>query len=164
MSVVSNTGPLIALAKVDALALLKSLFGEVKIAPAVYLELFAKTGPEIPRLHAAFQDFLTTVPLPPMDTSLEAATQHLGAGEQQAVLLAHSENTLLLIDDRQGRSAARSLNLSVSGTVGVLIEAKQNNLIPQILPLLEQIRQNGYWLSDALLMTAANLTGETFTP
>jgi predicted nucleic acid-binding protein len=46
MSVVCDTGPLIALTKVDRLDLLEQLFGTVEIPPAVHRELLAKVGPE----------------------------------------------------------------------------------------------------------------------
>ncbi len=53
MIVVSNTGPLIALAKANQLVLLKQLFGQVLIPPAVHRELLAKSGPESARLDKA---------------------------------------------------------------------------------------------------------------
>lgn len=164
MSLVSNTGPLIALAKADALGLLKELFGEVRIPVAVQRELLAKIGVEAQRLDAALNDFVQVEALSPVQPSFMKATQHLGAGEQQAVLLALNRNEQLLIDDRQGRTAARALGVSVTGIVGVLVWAKQSGLIPQVLPVLEMIRQNGYWLSEALLDTAANLAGEIRVP
>lgn len=49
------------------------------------------------------------------------------------------------------------------GTAGVLIQAKQAGLLPHVLPILEQIRQNGYWLSEALLSAIAKLAGEKNT-
>lgn len=53
MPVVSDTGPLIALAKADNLSVLKRLFGQILIPPAVYRELMAKSGPEAERLDRA---------------------------------------------------------------------------------------------------------------
>jgi predicted nucleic acid-binding protein len=58
VSVVSNTGPLVALAKVDLLPLLQALFGEVEIPPAVYRELLAKGGAEAQRLDNAFKEYI----------------------------------------------------------------------------------------------------------
>ncbi len=46
MKIISNTGPIIALAKVKKLALLKELASDVVISVAVYRELFAKIGEE----------------------------------------------------------------------------------------------------------------------
>jgi hypothetical protein len=58
MSVVSNTGPLIALAKVDQLELLAKLFGHIYIPPVVHHELLAKTGVETVRLETALLSFI----------------------------------------------------------------------------------------------------------
>ncbi len=58
MSVVSNTGPLVALAKADLLHLLKALFGSIEIPQSVHRELFAKAGEEAERLDAALGDFI----------------------------------------------------------------------------------------------------------
>ncbi len=67
---------------------------------------------------------------------------------------------LLLIDDRQGRQAARRLNLLLTGLAGIVIRAKQAGLVPLVRPILEQIRAAGYWLTDELLDHAAQLAGE----
>jgi predicted nucleic acid-binding protein len=57
MTVVSNTGPLVALAKADHLLLLRVLYEEVLIPPAVHRELLAKSGPEAQRLDEALAEF-----------------------------------------------------------------------------------------------------------
>jgi uncharacterized protein len=160
MSLVSNTGPLVALAKVDALTLLKALFTDVHIPPAVHGELLAKAGAEAHRLHQAMADFVHVTALSPVPLTVEQLTRFLGAGEQQAIALAHEKTALLLMDDRSGRSAARRLGVTVTGTAGLLVQAKQAGLIPQIRPLLDAMRQAGYYLSDALLEVAARLAGE----
>lgn len=160
MSIASNTGPLIALAKVDLLSILESLFGVVQIPQAVYRELLAKAGPEVGRLDAAFAGPIQIMPVPPMPASLTHLTQNLGAGEQEAIALAIQHGSMLLIDDRLGRSVAHQLGLRVAGTAGVLLEAKRAGVIPQVMPVLQEIRNRGYWLSDALLARVAELAGE----
>ena len=64
------------------------------------------------------------------------------------------------MDDRLGRAAVRRLGLAVTGTAGVVVQAKQENLITSVRELLEQIRDRGYWLSDELIEAAAKLAGE----
>jgi predicted nucleic acid-binding protein len=59
-----------------------------------------------------------------------------------------------------GRQAARQLGLTITGSVGVLIEAKQQGYISAVVPLLLSARQQGYWLSDELIAVAAKMTGE----
>ena len=154
MIVVSNTGPLIALAKVDQLALLERLFGQVHIPPMVHRELLAKVGPEATRLDGALATFIRVSDRPQLSTEVEAMTRRLDAGEQEAIALAHTMGALLLMDDRLGRQAARRLNVALTGTVGLLIRAEELGLMPRAEPILEEMRQRGYWLSDELLAWA----------
>lgn len=161
MTVVSNTGPLIALAKVDRLSLLQVLFGEVHIPPAVHRELMAKGGAESQRLDEAFGHYIRISQVPEPSPELEPMVRWLGAGEQQAIVLAHHLGALLLMDERLGRSAARRVGVQVTGVAGVLLRAKEAGLLSQVRSTLEAMRREGYWLSDDLLDTAARLAGET---
>jgi predicted nucleic acid-binding protein len=158
--VVSDTGPLIALAKVDQLILLERLFGKVLIPPAVERELLAKHGTESARLDDALLNSLDVVPLSVPSPEVEIATLRLDLGEQQAVALAYEQGGLLVIDDSLGRTAARRLNLAVTGAVGVVIRARKEGLVPSVRSLLEEMRQHNYWLSDELLDIATRLAGE----
>jgi predicted nucleic acid-binding protein len=160
MTVVSDTGPLIALAKIDQLALLEQLFGQVVIPPAVHRELLAKSGPESVHLDDALLRFIEVAHIPPLAPEVKIATMHLGPGEQQAVALAYERKALLVIDDRLGRAAARRLGLAITGLVGVLVRAKEAELIPTVCSLLAEVRQQGYWLSDETLSIAVKLAGE----
>jgi len=160
MTIVTNTGPLVILAKIDQLGLLQQMFTSVAIPPAVYRELLAKSGAEVSRLDAALAQFIEVVAEPEFPPAVKIVTDHLDAGEQQAIALAHARNTTLVIDERLGRQAARQLGLSVTGSTGVLIEAKQRGYIPAVRPLLEAARRKGYWLSDELITIATKMAGE----
>ncbi len=61
MTIASDTGPLIALAKIDHLRLLEQLFEQILLPPTVHRELLAKIGPESARLDAALTRFLQVV-------------------------------------------------------------------------------------------------------
>jgi predicted nucleic acid-binding protein len=158
--VVSDTGPLIALAKVDQLHLLEHMFGEVLIPTAVYRELLAKPGVEAVYLDRALQDFLKVVLVSQISPEVDFVTSRLDRGEREAVALAYEHRAPLIIDERLGRLAARRLGLSVTGVVGVLIQAKSSGLLVTVCPVLETMRQRGYWLSDDILDLAARLSGE----
>lgn len=160
MSIVSNTGPLIALAKADQMHLLKNLFGQVHIPPAVHRELLAKSGIEAERLDQALASFIQIAEHPALAEAVRSVTLSLDRGEQEAIALAHQMKLTLLIDDRLGRQAARYLNLPITGTVGVLLHAKQEKLISLVRPVLNEIRTQGYWLSDELIAAATTLAGE----
>ena len=161
MAVVSNTGPLIALAKADILGLLEQLFTRVYIPPAVHRELLAKSGPEVARLDDALAHFIEVSPVPNVSPEVRWITLGLDLGEQQAIALAWEHKALLVIDDYLGRIAARRLRLSVTGVAGVLLQAKEAALIPAVRPLLDEMRRQGYWLSDELLDVAARLARES---
>jgi predicted nucleic acid-binding protein len=161
VSVVSDTGPLVALAKVNQLALLEAMFHEVHIPAAVHHELLAKPGPESARLESALEGFLKLVPSPTLPAAVEMATARLHPGEREALALAYQQDALLLIDDHLGRTAARLLGLKVTGVIGVFVQAKQARLLPSVSPLLTEMRQRGYWLSDEILDVAARWAGES---
>jgi uncharacterized protein len=156
MDIVTNTSPLIMLAKIDQLGLLPQLFTTVSIPIGVYRELIAKSGVEAQRLEFAFSQFVEIREKPEFPPVVQTATKHLDPGEQQAIALAYLLNRPLVIDERLGRQAARLLGVQVTGSVGVLLQAKRQNLVPLVMPLLYRAREQGYWLSDELLAIAAN--------
>ncbi|MCX6050581.1 MAG: DUF3368 domain-containing protein [Chloroflexi bacterium] len=160
MSVISDTGPLIALAKIDHLHLLEQLFNRVIIPPIVYRELLAKVSIEADRLEQVLTTFVQVSEHPILASEVEIATRGVDAGEREALALAHTTRLLLLIDDRLGRQAAHRLNLSITGTTGILLRAKNDGHIATVRILLEQIRESGYWLSDELITTATKMAGE----
>lgn len=135
MSIVSSTGPLIALAKIDHLAVLEQLFGKVLIPTVVYRELFVKIGPEAARLDAALARFGTVEPPGALPPHVDLATMRLDDGEREAIALAYAHQAIVVIDDRRGRAVARRLSLTITGSVGVLIRAKEAGFIPAVRPL-----------------------------
>jgi uncharacterized protein len=103
MTVVSNTGPIVALAKADYLSLRRILYGEVLIPPAVHREVLAKVSPEAERIDDGLAGFLRITPISRPPEEVDRLTSGLGAGEQQAICLAPETAGLLLRDDRAGR-------------------------------------------------------------
>lgn len=160
MMAVCDTGPLIALAKIDRLDLLEQLFGTIEIPPAVHRELLAKRGPEADRLDRALAGFLNFVSLVTIPPAVRIATSRLDLGEQQAIALAFEHKALLVIDDQMGRTAARRLGLAITGLVGMLVRAKERGAVEAVRPLVVEIRRLGYWLSDELVDLAAKMAGE----
>jgi predicted nucleic acid-binding protein len=65
-----------------------------------------------------------------------------------------------VLDDAAGRRVASQIGLPLIGFIGVLLVAKQRQLVNSICPLLEQARCQGYWLSDELLEIARTLAKE----
>jgi len=162
MIAVSDTGPIIGLAKANRLSLLKNLFEKVLIPPMVRKELFAKTGDEAELIDNALTDFIQVSEINPVDETAKLILEGLSEGERQAIAIAASmgNDVILLIDDRAGRQAAEKLNIRITGLVGVLLMAKEKGLIKSVVDVIEEIRNNGYWLSNSLVDIAKQLSGE----
>lgn len=156
---ISNTGPIIAFAKIKRIDLLTSLFSEIQITRAVAEEL-ANTPQLLPGSEILkMPGFRIVDPAGPIDPLLEAA---LDLGE--ASVIHHGlkiRSADLLLDEKKARHLADSVyNLNVIGTGGLLLRAKKRGLIPHVKPLLNQIRANGYFLSDQLVTGIIRSAGE----
>jgi len=162
MRIVSDTGPIIGLAKIGMVDLLKALASEVLIPPFVHKELFGKTGFESTYIEDALEDFIKVAPVNSLNLSAADVLAELDEGEKQAIALASGlgEGVLLLIDDHAGRQAARKLGVAVTGLIGLLLIGKERGLIGRVVPLLEELRQAGYWLSDDIVGIAKMLAQE----
>lgn len=162
MKFVSNTGPIIGLAKIKRIDLLEKLADEVLIPPYVHKELFGKIGSETEQIEEALNNLITVAPVGISDPWIASVLAELDEGERQAVALASGlgKDVLLLIDDYAGRQAARKLGVAVTGLVGLFLLAKEKGLIESVGSLVEGLREAGYWLSDEVVEIAKRLAGE----
>lgn len=141
-AVVADTSPLIALQQIGHLSLLEQLFTQIHIPPAVARE----AAPSLPQLPSwiVVRDIAQPI-------GSEILRASLGPGESEALSLAlELKADLVVLDERPGRRLALGLGLRVVGTAGVLLNAKRAGLIPAVRPLLEQLLQVGFRMSDAL--------------
>lgn len=138
-----NASPLIFLAKVGALDLLKHQADEVVAPVSVHLEVAAGGfGPiDFPRWLVVWDD----LPLP-----TEIAGWDLGAGESQVLAHALASGDEAVLDDLQGRRCARALGVATTGTLGVILRAKKQGIIPAARPLVEELFTKGLYLSRDL--------------
>ncbi len=81
-------------------------------------------------------------------------------GEAEAIALALEKNCKILSDDRQARSVAKKLGLEVIGTIGMFIQAKHNGLIDLLEPVLADLENNGFRMSEGLKAEALKLADE----
>ena len=162
MKIVSDTGPIIGLAKIGRIFLLKKMATEVMIPPFVQKELYGKIGVESGQIDQALSDFIQVIELRPSGTDIEEALAGLDEGERQSIHLAFTfkKDVTLLVDDRAGRQVAENLNISKVGLVGTLLMAKKMGLVENIGSLLQQLRANGYWLSEEVVAVARKLAEE----
>lgn len=147
--IISDTGPLLALAGVEQLIVLKMLFKKVLIPQAVYQECLAKTDRAAALIEQATeQDWLNVE----LVSNPEGFPLCLGAGEQEAMQLAMNyEQALLIMDDRLARREAMQRQLNFVGTVRVLWLAQQKGLINDAGQVIDAMAANGYHISKQLL-------------
>jgi len=75
----------------------------------------------------------------------------LDLGESEAIVLADSlTNSLLLMDERKGRQIAQSMGIKITGTLGILIQAKKSGMVNEIKPLLDALLNANVRISEAL--------------
>ena len=154
MIIVSDTIPIISLMKIDQLDLLEKLFKKVKIPVAVYHELTTnqKFKQEAELIKSkTFIDVARVVDTKSVSI-LQRATG-LDKGESEAIVLAEEiKANLLLMDERKGRLVAKQMGNQITGTLGVIINAYEENLITSEVTLqcFEQLKNSGIRISDSL--------------
>ncbi len=159
LAVISNNSPLVALWTLDLLSLLRDLYKEVLIPEDVKNEFLAT---ERMARQQALKDvpWITTVTLiTPLD---ELAQLGIHRGEAAVFALAKERGTrLVILDDKDARRYAKRIGLPVTGTVGILLEAKRSGLIDAIKPLLDVLLENGVRLGASLVNDVLQEAAET---
>ena len=168
--VIADAGPLIALARIDSLALPRGLFGRVSITRAVRDEILPSGSrfPDAELLARTLADgWIEVADAPASDLAGSYAPLNPGvdAGEASAIRLAchwrdAGDAVLLVIDDRAGRLEAKSQGIALIGTAALIGLAKTQGLIPAARPLLERLTQAGYFIAPPVLAAALAEAGE----
>jgi len=168
--VIADAGPLIALARIGQLGLLPQLFTSVAVTDTVAIEV-SQSGdfPDTQAIAEALaQPWLQTVTQSAPEVALCQTwvdLYQIDLGEASAMVLASQYQArgnapLLLLDDARGRYAAVHARLPVLGTAGLLVLAKKAGWMTTVKPLLVRLRQNHYFLSDALVSAVLAQGGE----
>ena len=160
--VVADTGPLIALARVERLELLQQRYERVVVPPAVHAELVLDSDrPGARVLSGAFNAGWLTVGSVTDSALVRELARLLGPGEAEAIALAEQEDAcFLLVDDARGRRIARSRDIAVVGVAGVLLAGKSRGELPAVRPILEALSNTGYRLSPRLIVGVLARAGE----
>jgi predicted nucleic acid-binding protein len=153
-----NTSPLLYLHQVDQLEILPQLYNQIVAPTAVEQELAVgkATSIDVPELSRL--DWLQVQAVNP------AAVPNvidLGRGEAEVIALGLKNlDGLLILDDQLGRKIAKFYQLRYTGTLGVLIKAKQSGYLKAIAPIITNLKKQGMWLADEIIETALKLAGE----
>ena len=157
MLVVADSSPLIYLSRVGVLHALTALFGDIIVPRAVWAEAVEKrpSAPGTDKLRQAIWLRVVDNPSPQLDLGLDS-------GETAAILVAESLHAdLLLIDERIGRKVAQERGLVVRGTLGVLVQARQSDVLPALKPVLDALVAEGFRIAPALIREALAHVGES---
>jgi predicted nucleic acid-binding protein len=123
MKIVVNATPLISLALLDRLSLLKQMFEEVIVPLTVYEEVVIH-GARRPGSEALAAAEWLTVMSADVSVSIEPLLLGLDAGELEVLLLARQiRPNWVIVDERLARRVAFALSLPVKGTLGILLAA-----------------------------------------
>lgn len=157
MTVVSDSSPVIALSRINKLDILKSLYESILIPPAVKKEILSDPLRKIPL------DKLPWIKVKPLKQPLtvKILSANLGEGESQSLALTlELKANLLIIDDLAARDIAELLEIKYTGTLGVLIKAKRQQLIPSVKETINELIKKEFRISSQLFQTILDLTGE----
>lgn len=160
MIVVTDTSVILNLCLLGLQDLLPTLFGKVH-APQAVRDEFARLTNIDPRFTGLrFPDFIEVHHVSNIHPLLQ--TPRLDRGECEALSLALELRAgRVLMDERAGRSAAANLGIECLGLLGILITAKRRNLIPLLLPYLDQLQfEARFWFSQNLRIQVLQLAGE----
>ncbi len=157
--IIANTTPLIALAEIGQLDILRLLYDSVIIPEAVLQEIIEE--PAKSEVHCA--NWIQTQSIQhPEEKQFYRARLH--AGEVEVLILAREiQADLLLIDDNTAKKAAKFAGFSVTGTLGILLRAKRAGLIHSVAPLLNQLSDRGFYVVEKIrtyVLNAAEEGGE----
>ena len=158
--IIANTSPLQYLHQLGALAFLPKLVGSIIVPPAVQDELSAgrKLGLDLPDIQAL--DWIS-VRLPSSSVTPPLVTA-LGAGERQVLTLAlETADAICILDDALARRIAGVLKLRITGTLGILIDAKRYGLIAAVRPQLDQLQSLGFRVAAHTRAAVLKMSGET---
>lgn len=147
MIVVADSSPLVVLVNIGHIQTLPALFREVFIPPQIAAELADS------RRSQAVRDFIREAPpwLRVQAPRRMESIPELHEGECAAISLASELHAdLLLIDERDGRSAALARHLPITGTIGILERAAEQNLL-DLAEAFARIKQTDFWISPKLL-------------
>jgi predicted nucleic acid-binding protein len=150
MIVIADTSAINYLILIGEVDLLRQMYGQIVLPPAVLAELLAADSPPVvarwitdPPNWVAFADSVAA--------GIAEVDDSLDAGEREAIALAlRLSADLLLIDDAQGRREASRLRIEYTGTLGMLAAASKRGLV-NIEDAMRRLKATGFFMSEAVV-------------
>lgn len=147
--VVSDTSPVLNLALIEELELLKDQFEKVEIPSQVWEEILEgeKGREELEKLKS--EGFLVEVDVEETDLFVELF-KDLDRGESAAIAYAVKNNAeKVLLDEKEGRKAARRHGVNTTGVLGILIKGHKEKKV-DLEKCLGELKDVGFWIGEDL--------------
>ena len=160
--IVSDTGPIIALALLNLIKDMPDIIGEIIIPYTVYQECICDLAkPAAQKIQYEFDRGKLKIQEISTPALLNEYTLLLDKGESEAIALYQEIHAdYLLIDEIKGRKAAEKQQITIIGTLAILVKAKEKSIIPLIKPMLEILLSHNYRLSKSLIQYILQRCGE----
>jgi hypothetical protein len=155
---VLDTSPLLFLAKIDRLQVLRAAADELLVSPAVWEEIQARDDDATELVRGAIDEGWLELSAPDRPTEL---VFQLGTGESEAIGLARERGAdRVVMDDLRARRVARQVGLLPIGTLGILLAARLRGEIPSLRAEIQKLQTAGFRVSPALVEAVLRNAGE----
>ncbi|MBI4492705.1 MAG: DUF3368 domain-containing protein [Chloroflexi bacterium] len=163
----SDSSPLIHLAAIGRLELLRDFHQDITIPPAVWREVVEQGigRPGAAEVEAARRAGWLHVVAPTNQSLVHLLQRYLDDGEAEAIALAVEQGAdLVLLDEADARQLAEVFGLAKTGVIGILMRAKREAKIASLRAELDRLRAHtGFWIDDLLYRQVLSTVGETTT-
>jgi uncharacterized protein len=160
LQIICNTSPIQYLYQIGLLHILPALVGQVIVPPAVVEEIEAGHVEGVPLPDLATLEWV--IVRSPVSESALPLVNDLGAGETQVLMLAlELIDAVVILDDGLARRVAETLNLRLTGVLGLLLDAKRAGLVSAVAPLLDQLQTLRFRLAPFTRAAVLELAGES---
>ena len=161
MIVISDTLPVLNLARIGRLELLPLLYKQVLIPSAVFEELTASKPDLPPAIDFASESWLIVASANDRPR-VQEFRKNLDPGEAEAIVLAIEHRAdLLLVDERRACRTATAAGITVTGLLGVVARAKRAGLVDLAKPVIDELIQTArFWIGPDLYAEVLTELGE----
>ncbi len=147
--IISDASCLIALDNIGLISILKELYEKIYITQEVYSEFGQSIEDWIEIKSVENKNYVLLL------------NQLVDLGEASTIALSlELTDNLMILDDKKARSLANNLNLKFTGLLGVILKAKQQEIIPSVLEVLNKLKSVNFRISDAIENEVLRLADE----
>ncbi len=149
-NIISNTSCLIVLDNIDALTILQNLYKTIYLTEEVAQEFGKPLESWMTVMTVIDKNYLRIL----------NASVDLGEASTIALALQMQEDNIMILDDLKARKLATHLHLKFTGLFGILLKAKQQNIISSVADIFIQLKKGNFRFSEKLEMEVLRLAGE----